>query len=124
MNYLTPIQGLGAYNAGITERQHWEAEFARTTANVHHSPATERAKVYKILGRYGVTRAAAEQLVRELTFDKDSWVCFQMEFGLRLPEPDADRAWISALTMGLSYFVGGLVPMLPYFFTEDTQIAL
>jgi predicted membrane protein (TIGR00267 family) len=47
-----------------------------------------------------------------------------MDFELRLPEPDAGRAWSSALTMGLSYFVGGLIPMLPYFFMRRAEQAL
>lgn len=38
-----------------------------------------------------------------------------MDFELRLEKPAVSRAWISALTMGLSYFIGGLIPMIPYF---------
>ena len=62
--------------------------------------------------------------MRELTADKAQWVRFMMDFELRLPEPDAGRAWISAATMGLSYFVGGLIPMLPYFFMDTATHAL
>lgn len=47
-----------------------------------------------------------------------------MDFELRLPEPDVGRAWVSAATMGLSYFVGGLIPMLPYFFLQTAEKAL
>jgi len=118
--------GLGAYLACLTERQHWEAEHARECWEVDHVPELERAEVFDILCRdYGVSRAAATPMVDELCRDKDKWVRFMMDFELRLPEPDKGRAWISAATMGLSYFVGGLVPMLPYFFiVEDVQRAL
>jgi VIT1/CCC1 family predicted Fe2+/Mn2+ transporter len=84
----------------------------------------ERAEIYDILAGYGVSQAAAEPLVRELTADKEKWVRFMMDFELRLPEPDIGRAWISAATMGLSYFVGGLIPMLPYFFLDRADKAL
>lgn len=84
----------------------------------------ERAEIYDILADYGVSRAAADPMVAELTADKDRWVRFMMDFELRLPEPDVGRAWISAATMGLSYFVGGLIPMLPYFFMDKTEHAL
>jgi predicted membrane protein (TIGR00267 family) len=87
-------------------------------------PEMERAEIYDILAEYGVSHAAAEPLVRELTADKERWVRFMMDFELRLPEPDVGRAWISAGTMGLSYFVGGLIPMLPYFFMDSAQRAL
>lgn len=84
----------------------------------------ERAEIHDILAGYGISRAASEPLVRELTASKEQWVRFMMDFELRLPEPDARRAWVSAATMGLSYFVGGLIPMLPYFFLERTDHAL
>jgi len=84
----------------------------------------ERAEIFDILAGYGISRGAAEPLVDELAADKDQWVRFMMDFELRLPEPDAGRAWVSAATMGLSYFVGGLIPMVPYFFLERTQEAL
>ena len=116
--------GLGAYLAGVTERQHWEAEHARECWEVDNCPAVERAEIYDILHEYGVSREAATPLVRELCSSKEKWVKFMMDFELRLPEPDVSRAWMSAVTMGLSYFVGGLIPMLPYFWMEKTGEAL
>lgn len=35
-----------------------------------------------------------------------------------LDKPDQNRARKSALTIGVSYIVGGIIPLLPYFFTE------
>ncbi|KAK0712541.1 VIT family-domain-containing protein [Lasiosphaeria miniovina] len=116
--------GLGAYLAGVSERQHWEAEHARECWEVDHVPDEERSEIYDILARYGVTRAAAEPMVSQLCADKTTWVNFMMDFELSLPEPDVSRAWVSAATMGLSYFVGGLIPMLPYFFMDQASQAL
>ncbi|KAK3317492.1 VIT family-domain-containing protein [Cercophora scortea] len=116
--------GLGAYLAGVTERQHWEAEHAREVWEVDNVPDMERSEIYDILAGYGVSRDAATPMVRELCADKKRWVDFMMDFELRLPEPDVSRAWISALTMGLSYFVGGLVPMIPYFVMKTAMQAL
>lgn len=84
----------------------------------------ERAEIYDILAKYGISRTAADHFVRDLTADKKQWVRFMMDFELRLPEPDVSRAWVSAATMGASYFVGGLIPMLPYFFMERASMAL
>jgi VIT1/CCC1 family predicted Fe2+/Mn2+ transporter len=116
--------GLGAYLAAVTERQHWEAEHARECWEVEHVPEVERTEVFEILARYGVSHAAAEGVVRELCADKAEWVRFMMDLELRLDEPDVSRAWISAATMGLSYFVGGLIPMIPYFVMEVAREAL
>ncbi|KAK4107263.1 DUF125-domain-containing protein [Canariomyces notabilis] len=116
--------GLGAYLAADTERQHWEAEFARENHEVSTVPEMERSEIYDILAEYGVSKAAAEPFVNELTANRAQWVRFMMDFELRLPEPDVGRAWISAAVMGASYFVGGLIPMLPYFFLNRADQAL
>lgn len=49
---------------------------------------------------------------------------FMMDFELRLEKPDKSRAWISAGTMGMSYFIGGLIPMIPYFAMPNVTHAL
>lgn len=120
--------GLGAYLAATTERQHWEAEYARESWEVDHCPDREREEIYEVLDKYGISRDGARGLVDELCVHtakgKERWVQFMMDFELQLPEPDTTAAWKSAITMGLSYFVGGLVPMLPYFLMDSAQLAL
>lgn len=121
--------GLGAYLAAATERQHWEAEYAREQWEVDHCPEREREEIFEVLDRYGVSRPAAAAVADELCVAatpkrKEAWVRFMMDFELRLPEPDTSAAWVSAATMGLSYFVGGLIPMIPYFLMETAQRAL
>jgi hypothetical protein len=39
-------------------------------------------------------------------------------------ETPVSRLYISALTIGLSYFLGGLCPLLPYFFVTDVAHGL
>jgi VIT1/CCC1 family predicted Fe2+/Mn2+ transporter len=47
-----------------------------------------------------------------------------MDFELKLEKPDVSRAWISAATMGAAYFIGGLIPMVPYFAMKSVTRAL
>jgi predicted membrane protein (TIGR00267 family) len=47
-----------------------------------------------------------------------------MRFELGLEEPDPKRALRSALTIGFSYVVGGLVPLLPYMIVGEAHRAL
>jgi len=47
-----------------------------------------------------------------------------MDFELQLQKPKASQAWISALVMGLSYLIGGLIPMIPYFAFYNVNHAL
>lgn len=121
--------GLGAYLAAATERQHFEAEYERECWEVDHCPDREREEIYEVLDRYGVSREGARGVVDELCVAstpkaKERWVRFMMDFELQLQEPDTSAAWRSAATMGLSYFVGGLVPMIPYFLMDSAQQAL
>jgi VIT1/CCC1 family predicted Fe2+/Mn2+ transporter len=54
----------------------------------------------------------------EMAKDKDKWVDFMMKYELGLEKPDPNRARNSAATIGISYIVGGLIPLTAYFFTH------
>jgi vacuolar iron transporter family protein len=41
-----------------------------------------------------------------------------MKYELGLEKPDPNQARKSALTIGISYAIGGIIPLLPYFFTN------
>jgi len=43
-----------------------------------------------------------------------------MKFELGLEEPDPKRARKSAFNIGLSYIIGGMVPLMPYFFVTNS----
>ena len=47
-----------------------------------------------------------------------------MKYELGLEEPDPNRATKSAFTIGLSYIVGGIIPLSPYFFIHNSENAL
>jgi predicted membrane protein (TIGR00267 family) len=47
-----------------------------------------------------------------------------MRYELGLEKPQPNRATKSAITIGLSYIVGGIIPLSPYFFIHEAQSAL
>ena len=47
-----------------------------------------------------------------------------MDFELRLEKPAGSQAWISAMFMGFSYMLGGIIPMIPYFALLNVNHAL
>ena len=47
-----------------------------------------------------------------------------MKFELGLDKPDPKRATKSALNIGISYAVGGIIPLSPYFFIANSTEAL
>ncbi len=110
--------GLGGYLAGKTEIDHYNAEVIREVYEVEHMPDKEKEEVREIFANMGMSEATQYQVVEEMAKDKDKWVDFMMRYELGLEKPDAKRARNSALNIGLSYVVGGLVPLSPYFFTR------
>ena len=68
-----------------------------------------------------MTEETQKQVVEEMSKDRAKWVDFMMRYELGLEKPDAKRARNSALNIGLSYIVGGMVPLSPYFFTATAS---
>ncbi len=116
--------GLGGYLAGKTEIEHYDAELKREYWEAEHLPEKERQEVADVMIEYGVTTELANTVAVAISKDRDKWVDFMMRFELGLEEPDKRRATKSALNIGLAYVVGGLVPLLPYFFAGDVHTGL
>ncbi len=109
--------GLGGYLAGKTEQDHYASELKREYKEVENVPEKEKEEIKDIFKDYGLSEKAQNMIVDELSMDKDKWVGFMMKYELGLEAPDVNRASKSALTIGMSYIVGGIIPLLPYFFT-------
>ena len=110
--------GLGGYLAGRTEVEHYQSELKREYDEVEHLPEKEKAEVREVFANYGLSEQSQHLIADEMSKDKDHWVNFMMKFELGLEQPDANRARNSALTIGASYIVGGLIPLTAYFFTN------
>jgi VIT1/CCC1 family predicted Fe2+/Mn2+ transporter len=123
--------GLGAYLAAVTERdQYLTREKEKRRALELEASGDEAADqccrndIFDVLETYGVPHTVAKPVVEALCRDQEQGLRFVMEVSLRLDKPSVHRAWISAVTMGLSYFIGGLVPMIPYFVMSRVREAL
>ncbi len=111
--------GLGGYLAGMTEKEHYEAELKREYDEVERVPEREKQEIREVFEDYGLSPEAQEIVVECISKDKDKWVDFMMRFELGLEKPNPNRARNSALTIGTSYVIGGLIPLAPYFFVEN-----
>jgi VIT1/CCC1 family predicted Fe2+/Mn2+ transporter len=110
--------GLGGYLAGKTEQEHFQSELKREYDEVEILPEKEREEVKLIFAQYGINELTQNTIVDELSKDKHKWVDFMMKYELGLEKPDVNRARNSAATIGVSYIVGGLIPLSAYFFTH------
>lgn len=116
--------GLGGYLAGKTEIDHYNSELKREYEEVDLVPEKEKEEVREFFENLGLSEDVQKQAVEEIAKDKQKWVDFMMKYELGLDKPDPRRATKSAMNIGLSYVVGGLVPLSPYFFTNTPIDAL
>jgi predicted membrane protein (TIGR00267 family) len=111
--------GLGGYLAGRTEQDHYESELKKEYWELTHKRKDEIWEVKKVFLDWGLTEETAEEATQEIIKDDKRWVDFMMKYELGLEKPDPKRASRSAFNIGLSYIVGGLIPLIPYFFVSD-----
>jgi VIT1/CCC1 family predicted Fe2+/Mn2+ transporter len=96
--------GLGGYLSGKTEQEHYQSELSREYDEVDHLPEVEKSEVREIFEGYGLNEETQNLIADELAKDRDKWVDFM--------------ARNSAATIGISYIVGGLIPLTGYIFTS------
>jgi VIT1/CCC1 family predicted Fe2+/Mn2+ transporter len=116
--------GLGGYLAGKTEQDHYNSELKREYDEVERVPEREKEEVREFFAQIGLSGEVQQKAVEEIAKDKKQWVDFMMKYELGLDEPDPKRAAKSALNIGLSYIVGGIIPLSPYFFIKNSSEAL
>lgn len=116
--------GLGGYLAARTDQEHYLAEKRREYQEVDELPHKERDEVADILKEWGIKEESITSAVDDISSDRERWVDFMMKYELGLEEPEPTRARNSSLTIGLSYILGGLIPLSPYIFISNPQTAL
>ncbi len=116
--------GLGGYLAGKTEQDHYSSEQKREYDEVENLRHRELEETKEFFANIGLSPALQEQATNEIAQDKDRWVDFMMKYELGLEKPDPKRATKSAMNIGLSYIVGGIIPLSPYFFISNSEEAL
>src|SRR3954464_8558029 len=116
--------GLGGYLAGKTEQDHYNSELKREYYEVDHLRHREIEETREFFANIGLSEELQEKATAEVAKDKDKWVEFMMKYELGLDKPDPKRATKSALNIGFSYVIGGLVPLSPYFFSDTPSTGL
>jgi VIT1/CCC1 family predicted Fe2+/Mn2+ transporter len=111
--------GLGGYLAGKTEQDHYASELKREQEEVEVVPEREKQEVRDVFAEMGLSAETQNIIADEMAKDKEKWVDFMMKYELGLDKPDPKRARNSALNIGVSYIIGGLVPLSPYFFAQQ-----
>jgi VIT1/CCC1 family predicted Fe2+/Mn2+ transporter len=116
--------GLGGYLAGRTEIEHYDAEERREYMEIEKFHQVEIDETKEIFAQYGLNEDLQEKIAREMAKHPKQWVDFMMRFELGLEKPNKNRALQSASIIGVSYVIGGLIPLSAYFFTNTAKQGL
>jgi VIT1/CCC1 family predicted Fe2+/Mn2+ transporter len=116
--------GLGGYLAARTDRDHYESERARELRETIELPQKERDEVADVFRDFGMSEEHIKPVVDAISADQKRWVDFMMRFELGFEEPDPLRARNSAVTIALSYILGGIVPLSSYMLIDNLKSAL
>jgi vacuolar iron transporter family protein len=116
--------GLGGYLAARTDQEHYLSEERQEYQEIQQLREVELGEVATIFRGYGLEGPTLDQVTNAIAADPKRWVDFMMRFELGLERPNPKRAPISALTIAVSYIVGGLVPLMPYILGLELHRAL
>ncbi|KAH7921467.1 DUF125-domain-containing protein [Leucogyrophana mollusca] len=142
--------GIGGFLASQAERDHYRFLRRHTASRVSRSCVGEMEReVHAVLGPVGVdeqTSQAVTKCLRDVEVssgidsgsssasDEESvslrWkeevglTPFLLKFGEGMEEVPTRRLYISAFTIGMGYLIGGIIPLIPYFFIPRAHVAL
>ncbi|GAD93286.1 vacuolar iron transporter Ccc1, putative [Paecilomyces variotii No. 5] len=117
--------GLGGYLGAKSEEESYKATLRETREQTVTDPSSVDGIISEIFAPYDLPSNLLNELTTHLS-ESPNLPSFLMNFHHTLPEPSGSRAVVCAITIALGYFVGGFVPLLPYFFVgpHDAFLAL
>src|SRR5947207_15997582 len=109
--------GVGGYFSTKAERDHYNYLHRQTHQRMQEtSMISFEREIYDIFNQYGLDHKTTQRMSRCLYVKDlesgDSLTGFIMKFGEGVEPISIWRVYISAATIGRSYFVGGLIPMV------------
>jgi VIT1/CCC1 family predicted Fe2+/Mn2+ transporter len=108
--------GSGAYLAAKSEREIYEAEFARERDAVEYNEAEARELLSLTYQVRGLSAEDADHFVGHIAENKEQLVAALARERLHVSAEGLSKPWVSAVSGALSTAVGAFIPVLPFFF--------
>jgi VIT1/CCC1 family predicted Fe2+/Mn2+ transporter len=108
--------GAGAYLAAKSEREIYEAEFAREREAVEDNEPEAREVLSLTYQIRGLPEEDAQRVVEHLAKDKEQLIKALARDRLNMTEEGLSKPMVSAVSGALSTAVGALIPIVPFFF--------
>ncbi|MDE2802718.1 MAG: VIT1/CCC1 transporter family protein, partial [Chloroflexota bacterium] len=108
----------GAFLGSRAEQDLQRAEIEKEARELEEHPAEELAELVSLYQREGLSLREARGLADKVSEDKDLWLRTLLEKELGISPDITSNPFKDALTMGGSFVVAAMVPILPYFFLD------
>ncbi|RCK57656.1 Protein CCC1 [Candida viswanathii] len=116
--------GLGGFLAAKSESEYYHSQVKKEKMEFFKKPELINQDAAEIMFELGATEQTIVSFLKDLDAKPKNLIDFVIRFGKGLEEPADGRELTSAITIGSAYFLGGFVPLLPYFFTENVITGL
>jgi predicted membrane protein (TIGR00267 family) len=114
--------GTGSYLSSKAEKDLHLSEIEKEARELEANPEEELAELIEIYRQEGLTLEEAERLANRVASDRELWLKTLAEKELGLSPDTLQDPTKDALTMGVSFVAGALVPMIPYFFMGSRSV--
>ena len=106
------------YLAVKTQRELLKSEIAREEWEIENKPEDERKEIEDIYNAKGFSGKDLDMIVEKIISDKKVWLDTMLTEELNLNLEIAGSPIKSALRMFFSFLIGGMLPILPFFFSS------
>ncbi|EEP80997.1 conserved hypothetical protein [Uncinocarpus reesii 1704] len=115
--------GLGGFVGAKSELESYRTTRRETEELINAAPDETANRVRQVFARFGVPERIVTAISDRLHNSPDLLMEFLLVFHHREVEPNCNQPWISALTLAVCYFVGGFIPLIPYFCVKKVFVA-
>jgi VIT1/CCC1 family predicted Fe2+/Mn2+ transporter len=112
--------GLGNYLSLRSEKKLYANFYAKEYAETQKSFNFEYDETVLLFQENGFSEEDAKSLTQIVSKNTDFWVKFMVQHECNMNEPDDNPFYCGLATFG-SFVFFGIIPLIPYFFTINTQ---
>src|SRR5262245_40486286 len=106
----------GAYIYSKSQKEYFQKEIARERREIEEDPEHEKHEIQEIYKERGFTDEEITILINRITSDRNLWLRFMLREELGLGDEAFENPVQVGAIMGVSFLMGSVVPIVPYFF--------
>ncbi len=118
------LMGLSGYFSGKTEDQHYSNPDIKEGISLSEYQLKELKQTPEFLARLDINEDIRKQASEELISENKKWNEFITTYGLTTERSSNSRNINRALTIGLSFLLGGFIPVIPFLFFSNIHSIL